>query len=142
MARYFLFAVALSISGFAHADVYKWKDADGRVQFGDRSSNTSAEKMRIHSYPQGSAEVTETNAARGDVVMYSASWCGVCKRARQYMVSKGIPFTEHDVEKSDIGRSDYKKLNGRGVPIILVGDKRMNGFSAASLERMMEQAGR
>jgi hypothetical protein len=43
---------------------------------------------------------------------------------------------EYDVETSEKGRSGYKKLNGKGVPIILVGNKRMNGFSVEGFKSL------
>jgi len=131
-------ALALMTLSAAYAEVYKWKDEQGRVQFGDRPP-VSAEKVPIRSFSAPAETTTESGApTAAGVIMYSTTWCGVCKQARQYMVSKGIPFTEVDVEKSDAGRDAYKKLNGRGVPIIMVGDKRMNGFSAGRLEQLLQ----
>ncbi len=67
--------------------------------------------------------------------MYSASWCSACKRAKAYFEEQGIPYTEYDVEKSSKGKRDFKKLGGKGVPVILVGSKRINGFSRQAFER-------
>jgi glutaredoxin len=77
---------------------------------------------------------TRTGAA--SVVMYSASWCGYCRKARNYFKRQHIAFTEYDVETSSKSRSDYRSLGGHGVPIILVGNKRMNGFSVAGFENL------
>ena len=63
------------------------------------------------------------------VLFYTVSWCGVCKRARRYFEDNNIAYTEYDIETSSRGREDYKHLKARGVPVILVGRKRMNGFS-------------
>jgi len=49
---------------------------------------------------------------------------------------KGIRFTEYDIEKSSKGKRLYKNLGARGVPVILVGKKRMNGFSEAGFEKI------
>ena len=70
--------------------------------------------------------------------MYSAEWCGICKRAKSFMDSEGIPYKEYDVDESSKGKRDFKKLNGKGVPIFLVGDQRMNGFSPKRLLAMLE----
>ena len=56
------------------------------------------------------------------------------------MDSEGIAYKEYDVDKSSKGKRDYKKLNGKGVPIILVGDQRMDGFSAQRLQVMLAAA--
>lgn len=68
--------------------------------------------------------------------MYSAAWCGVCKKAKRYFAEQGIDYEEIDVEKSSQGKAAFKKLGGKGVPIILVGDRRMNGFSEAGFEKL------
>ena len=68
--------------------------------------------------------------------MYSTTWCGVCKKAKRYFKSKKIPFTEYDIEKSEQAAREFKKLRGRGVPVILVGDSRMNGFSVKNFDRL------
>ena len=73
--------------------------------------------------------------------MYSASWCVVCKRARDYFRRQGIAFAEYDIDTDPRGRREYQALGARGVPVILVGDKRMNGFSEEKFARLYRQAG-
>jgi glutaredoxin len=70
--------------------------------------------------------------------MYSASWCGVCDRARRYFRAHAIAFREYDVETTAKGRLDYRRLRATGVPVILVGEKRLDGFSERSFERLYE----
>lgn len=136
-----LLGAVLFAASAGAADVYKWTGPDGRVHFGDRPPpDAAAEQKRMPSFrgPSnvGDAAVSEPGA---NVVMLSAVWCGVCRRARQFMTSKGIAFTEYDVETTDFGRSEFKRLSGRGVPIILVGSERMNGFSESQLESMLKK---
>lgn len=70
--------------------------------------------------------------------MLSTAWCGVCKRARAWLTQNRIPFTEYDVEHDPKGQAEYRRLRGRGVPIILVGDQRMDGFNSARLGAMLQ----
>lgn len=133
--------VALISIGVCHAaDVYKWVDPDGRVIFGDKPpSDVQTQRLEIRTF-SGAPDVgvDDGSAASNGVVMLSTEWCGVCKRARQYFASNGIAFTEYDVEKSAWGRAEFKRLSGRGVPIILVGKQRMNGFSAERFQQMLK----
>ena len=71
------------------------------------------------------------------VVMYSTSHCPACKMAKQYFAQKGVSYQEIDVETSADGRAAFQKLGGRGVPLIMVGDKRVEGFSAQALDAML-----
>ena len=138
--KYSIFGVLALITLLAapaHSEIYQWKDADGNVQFGDRpppSKQVKRIELDINSYESVTVEpfvpFKSNRPSRGkSVVMYSTSWCGYCRKARNYMKSKNIPFQEYDIEKSAKARRDYNKLNGRGVPVLLIGDKRMNGFS-------------
>jgi glutaredoxin len=135
---------ALLICAEAPADqVYRWVDDTGKVHFSDRPPvGNSASDVEVRSYrgtPEISAVPAESVAAQ--VTLFTTSWCGYCKRARAYLNKVGIPFVEYDVERDAIGKRKYEKLNGRGVPVILVGDQRMNGFSAPSLEKLLRNAG-
>ncbi len=101
--------------------------------------------LRINTYTQPEivrGAVSDLLAPKAKVVLYSAGWCGICKRARAYLRSHGIPFDEHDVETSAKGREDFVGLGGRGVPIILVGRRRMNGFSPDRFDQLYAQTGR
>jgi len=122
-----------------HADIFTWKDAAGRTHFGDRPpTQAQAEpvKLRINTYRSPEIKPLRDVAPASDqqVVMYGTDWCGVCKRAKRYFREKNIPFRQYDVEKSAKGRQDYRRLKGRGVPIILVGNQRINGFSKDRFE--------
>jgi glutaredoxin len=123
--------------------VYRWLDDTGKVHFSDRPPvGNGAGDIEVKSY-RGSPEISAvpTESVSAQVTMFTTSWCGYCKRARAYLNKMGIPFVEYDVERDEIGKREYKKLNGRGVPVILVGNQRMNGFSAPSLEKLLRNAG-
>jgi len=70
------------------------------------------------------------------VVMYSTSWCGVCKKARRYFNAENIVFKEYDIEKSKRRRREYDQRGGNGVPLIVVGDEQMSGFSKSRFVQM------
>ena len=139
-----LLALLAAHNGTASAEIYKWTDAEGHVHFGDRppqATQSEAVTLKLNTYKSVTIEPFQPfedipTAGAGRVVMYSAEWCGVCKRAKRYFQEKGIPFQDYDVENSEKGKSDYAKLNGHGVPIILVGEKRMNGFSKSHFESL------
>lgn len=125
------------------AGVYRWTDAAGNVHFGDAPPpERKAEGVELRYNQMGSTPVPEgLFEQRAAVVMYSATWCGVCRKAKAYLQSRGVAFSEYDIETSRKGQEDYRRLRGTGVPIILVGEQRMNGFNAATLTGWLEQAG-
>ncbi|MCK6549407.1 hypothetical protein L6R52_26425 [Myxococcota bacterium] len=91
---------------------------------------------------------TSSVAASGaGVVVYSASWCGVCQRAKQVLRQLGVPFVEKDVEAS---RSAAEELAAKarragiqpsGVPVIDVAGVLLQGLDERTLESVLRDRG-
>jgi len=134
--------VLVVISTQSYGQLYKWVDAEGNVHYGDSPpENVQLKKItgEVSSYTSVSVEASSSAAeseAANTVVMYSTSWCGYCRKAASHFRKNGIPFSERDIEKSEKAAREYKELNGRGVPVILIGNRRMNGFSSESFDRI------
>ncbi len=98
-------------------------------------SNLLAERSRLAVPSSGSESVAKASSQR--VVMYTTARCPACKAAKQYMAQRGISYDEKDVETVPSYLTEFQQLGGRGVPLILVGDKRMEGFSPKAFEQML-----
>jgi len=131
----FLLFCAVSL---AHAKMYKWVDENGKTHFGDRPNyNRSVEQVSIDTRDTGAGGGAKTRAKR--VVIYTTSWCSSCKTAKRYFKQHNVTYTEYDVETSRKGQRDFKRMNGRGVPLILVGQQRLTGFRASAFERLYKR---
>ena len=147
-----LLLAAVLVPLTAGAQIYTWKDADGKTHFGDRPPpEAKTREIPVRSY-EAPAQVRDwSKVIRGAarpvadtrsqaVTMYATDWCGVCRRARAYFAANGIAYTEIDVEKSEAGRREFEQHGGRGVPLIVMGGKVMRGFSPEGFERMRKAA--
>lgn len=73
------------------------------------------------------------------VTMYSAAWCGVCRKARAFMEKEGIAFVEKDIEKDQAAAAELGVKSKRagvpmgGVPVFDVGGQLMSGFDPETL---------
>ena len=136
-----LICCLLPIYASADAEILKWVDEDGKVHYGDaRQMRGRAEvvKTKISSYEH--VTITQSKSAAGsDVVMYSTTSCGYCKQARRYFKQNDIAFAEHFIDKDRAARRTYDKLGEKGVPVILVGDARMTGFSVPAFEKLYKR---
>lgn len=123
----------------AHGEIYKWVDDQGNLHFGDRRPNTAdSEEMElpaINTYESVTYDTTAFDFGQR-VIMYSTDWCGVCKRAKKYFKSNNIAFTEYNIDKNAKAKQRYNALGATGVPVILYGNQRMNGFSEAAFRRI------
>ena len=151
--RIFILLLLTCISLSAGAEIYKWVDADGVVHYSSRAAdNAKTEDVtrRVKSLGNfvSTANVDTTDSgdqknatAAKSVTMLSASRCKVCKQAKAYLNSIGVRYTDLDVEKDPRGKKRFHELGGKGVPIILVGSQRMDGFSEGRLQQMLKTAG-
>jgi glutaredoxin-like YruB-family protein len=132
-------ASALTPAAVNADQIFKWVDENGKVHFTDIPPNdqeTEQVQVRINSYSATELLVMDEVSSSDKVVMYSTDWCTYCDKAKKYFTANDVPFVEYDIEKDSAARREYDRLGGRGVPVILVGNKRMNGFSVATFERM------
>ena len=81
------------------------------------------------------AQAEPNSAEAPKVVLYGTTWCGYCKKAKSYFRANNIAFTEYDIEKSASAKRDFKRMGGGGVPLILVGEKRIRGFSPSKFAK-------
>jgi glutaredoxin len=75
----------------------------------------------------------------GHVVLYTTEWCPYCAKARHFFRARDIPYTEYDIEKSVDAKRQYHHLGGRGVPLILVGDRVIHGYDPKGVLRALAQ---
>jgi glutaredoxin-like YruB-family protein len=79
-------------------------------------------------------------AAGPQVVLYSAEWCGACRKAKRYLSRKGIDYEERDVDDPAVAAELLRKTGSRSIPVIDVGGRVLTGFSAGSYDALIERA--
>lgn len=148
--KYIIFICIFFVTPLS-AQIFKWVDENGVTHYSDsQPEKIKVEEFTIDSYDAVSIEslpesyqfepierdpkLTRKSSKR--VVMYSTQRCGYCKKARKYFKKQNIRFVEYDIDRSKSARARYNKLGAKGVPVILVGKKRMNGFNVAGFNRI------
>ncbi len=77
------------------------------------------------------------------VVVYSAEWCGVCKKLKAWLQQQGISYVDRDVEKDPRAIPALKKAARRagipyqriagGVPVVVIGKTIIQGFDPVAI---------
>ena len=63
------------------------------------------------------------------IKIYSTSWWGPCKAAKQLLDDKGLSYEEINIEETGITREDLIKLTGgHTVPQIIINNEIIGGF--------------
>ena len=87
-------------------------------------------------------ELTDAELEELDIVLYSTSWCGYCRKARRYFQDKGYPFVEKDIEQDRAAAAAFQQIAGRrgGVPVIVINGQVLRGFSPGHIDRAVGRA--
>ncbi|MBE9568057.1 MAG: hypothetical protein IMF14_05125 [Proteobacteria bacterium] len=78
-------------------------------------------------------------AGKPEVVMLGAWWCSYCYKAKKYFQKNDIHYCEYDMENTEEGRRLYERHGGGAVPVILIGQYRLNGFNEHQIETALER---
>ncbi len=68
-------------------------------------------------------------SSRPRIILYTSGGCAHCRRAKAFLEAQKIPFSELDVGRSQKARKALERLGARVLPTIMVGDRRLDGFS-------------
>jgi glutaredoxin 3 len=72
------------------------------------------------------------------VLIFSTPTCPYCKRAKEYLSLKGIPYTEYNVAADRNAAQEMVKKSGQlGVPVITIDDKVIVGFNRTQISRLL-----
>ncbi|WP_395377365.1 glutaredoxin family protein [Marinicella sp. W31] len=68
--------------------------------------------------------------SRCDAVIFTTKSCPYCRKARQLLTASKVAWCEKDVEASSRNFKKFKELGGKGVPLAVIGDEIVYGYSA------------
>ena len=74
------------------------------------------------------------------VIIYSTPTCPYCKRAKDYLSQKGIPFVDRNVAQDrDAAKEMMQKSGQMGVPVIIIDSEVVVGFNQALVDKLLSQ---
>jgi glutaredoxin-like YruB-family protein len=73
------------------------------------------------------------------VTIYSASWCGFCHAAKQYLDSIGIKYQDKDVEHDAKAADEAVTKSGqRGIPVLDIEGDIVIGFDRPRIDAALK----
>jgi len=70
------------------------------------------------------------------IILLSRPGCGYCTKAKNLLDSRGVKYTQYNVQTSKKGRTLFKKYKGRGVPLIINGSQVIRGYNAQEISKL------
>ena len=81
--------------------------------------------------------------AANEVVLFTTTWCGYCKRLQRWLDASGVPYRNLDIESSEAGRWGHEAVIGRfgGVPVTVIGKDVFAGLATEKIRKRLEKSG-
>jgi glutaredoxin len=76
----------------------------------------------------------EIIASKPDIIMLGAWWCTYCYQAKKYFQHNNLHYCEYDMETTPRGKQLYEEYGGGAVPVLLIGEYQLRGFSEKQIE--------
>ena len=149
-------------SGSAVRLYYQFVDARGNVRFVERledvpeswranvgfvkmdgppplSPAQAAESRRQRLAKSGGVTIAKASAG-SNIILYSAEWCGACRKAKRYLGRQGVDFELRDIDNPAAARELQAKTGRRAIPVLEVGGRIVTGFSAKAYDALLDKA--
>jgi glutaredoxin len=95
--------------------------------------------LHLYATRNGSAHDPRKQTGSDGIVMLSAAWCGYCDALRRDLDAMGVAYSELDIDGS--GRAAFDAVNARGVPVLIVGQDVIHGYSPDRARELIAAAG-
>lgn len=101
----------------------------------------SAVARRTSTSGAPSKAVSGFNRNRLDVTVYSAEWCGACKRARQLLDSEGVDYVLRDIDDDPSAKDKVRLVLGKvRIPLIDINGTYVTGYDRKTILRLIQGA--
>ena len=139
--RLWLTLAVLLASIPAHAQIYKWIDAEGKAHFSSNKPDSGVQLQNLSSIEKKGEKIKSSSSDnpatdRAELVeLFVTSWCPYCKKAKNYLNNKGIAFKEYDIEADKAAADRLETLSpGSGIPVAVIKGEVVQGFDKESYD--------
>jgi glutaredoxin len=142
---FFLLAMILVFAGTVSADYYTWEDESGVSHITDYPPPQNMKNRNIKVYEKDGSG-TQTNQTPADakkplITLYTKDDCPDCDKAREFLVSKKLIFTEYNMDKDQAAAAKRKEIdNSSDVPFAIINRNQVYGFSESVYNRALKSS--
>jgi glutaredoxin len=128
------------------AQLYRWVDDKGNVEWRDTPPPSSAKKVEQRKIGTSTIETSELPyslqlAVKNHPVTLWITDCGeVCARVRSHLSRRGVPHTERNPQAE---MEAFRKASGGGLelPLLQVGSRQLKGYLERDWDAALDEAG-
>ena len=80
----------------------------------------------------------EERAMEHEVVVYTTSWCGWCRKTLQFLTERGVPFENRDIEADREWRRELREKTGStSVPMVEIDGEIIRGYDPERMAQLL-----
>lgn len=140
----FLLVLILAFAGSVYADFYTWKDESGVTHITDYPPpvNKKSGDVKVFESGASSAGDEQRSAKEGKmpvITLYTKNACPDCDKARVFLNSKKLTFTEYNMDTDPTAAVKRKEIDdGSDVPFAVINRNQVYGFSETVYNRALK----
>jgi glutaredoxin len=138
-------AFAIAAAPLGAAQLYRWVDDKGRVEWRDtppppEAKNVEQRNVGTNTIQTSTIPYGMQQAIKNFPVTLWAFDCGEpCTMARNHLTKRGVPYTERNAQRES---EALKKLTGAiDVPVLFVGSQAVKGYLDTQWDAALDAAG-
>jgi glutaredoxin-like protein NrdH len=143
---FILLALILMIAGTADADYYTWEDESGVSHITDYPPPQNLKNRTLKVYEENASRLPDEKTAaqagkKSDITLYTKNNCPDCDKAREFLNSKNLAFTEYNTDEDQTAAAKRKAIDdGSDVPFAIINKNQVYGFSEAVYNRALKSS--
>jgi glutaredoxin len=130
---------------------YQWTDERGSVRFarsleevpapwraraGQIEVDASAFTKKARAAQAANADVAE---AAHDVTVYTAPWCGWCRKTLAFLDERGVEYVNKNIEADEEFADELEeKTGGRSIPLVEIDGSLIRGYNPGEMAALLE----
>ena len=137
------------------ATFYRYTDETGTVRFvtsleqvprGLRESARQISNDRVQHAPAAPPSARKRKAGAPlafrdtshEVVVYTAPWCGWCRKTLAFLNQQGVDFENRDIEADDTWREELlEKTGGTSIPVVEIDGQLIRGYDPQRMAQLL-----
>jgi glutaredoxin len=115
-----------------------WRSRAGQIELDPAAFTQTGPSAPKGVRPMGAIGIAES-APVHEVTVYTAPWCGWCRKTLAFLDERGVDYVNKDIE-SDEGYAEElrEKSGGTAIPFVEIDDSEIRGFDPGAMALLLD----
>lgn len=115
-----------------------WRERAGQVEVDDHAFAPKAAEPRTQPARRPAAGRAERPRLH-DVTVYTAPWCGWCRKTLAWLDERGVDYVNKDIEADDDWAEELEERSGgHSIPYVLIDGSAIRGYSPGKMAALLD----